>query len=91
MRKTILFGLTLLALASVTSVAQAGLFRRGGGCPNGQCGVSYSAQAEPATEVAEAQPEATEVAPVEAPAEEALADASESSSNGRRFRLFRRR
>ena len=93
MRKSILFSLTLLTVVSLASAAQAGIFsRRGGGCPGGQCGVSYSAQAPLETEVAEAAPVEAEEAVVDAePAEEAVADTSSYDYEPRRFRLFRRR
>ena len=91
MRKSILFSLTLLTVVSMASAAQAGLFsRRGGGCPNGQCGVSYSAQAYGETEVADAAPVEAAVAEAAEPGEEVVADVS-GDYQPRRFRLFRGR
>lgn len=88
MRKSLLFGLTLLAVASVTSVAQAGVFNRGGGCRGGRCGVDYAAQLQPGPEVAQAEATPSEVAP----GDEAVAEGSQRPYRFGRLRgLFRRR
>ena len=92
MRKSIVFGLALLAVASVASVSQAGLFRNGGGCRGGHCGVAYSAQVEQApAEFAQSQPAPAAVVPSEPAVAEAVPSEDSTRSRGRFFGFLRRR
>ncbi len=86
MHKSILFGLTLLAVLSVSSIAQAGLFNRGSDCHGGRCGIR-SARVEQGSDLAQAEATPSEVIP----GDEAVAEESERTHRFGRLRGFFRR
>ena len=87
MHKSILFGLTLLAIVSVASVAQAGLLNRGGGCHGGRCGAHRSARLDQGPDLAQVEATPSEIVP----GDEAVAEDSENTNRFGRMRGFFRR
>lgn len=68
MMKRLVLCLALVSVAMVSS-AQAGLLRRGGGCPGGKCSVPAKAPAQaPVQAPAKAPAQAPAKAPAQAPA-----------------------
>ena len=86
--------LAVVALFVAADVAQAGVFRRGGGCPGGTCSVNLAAAPAPAPAIAETRPVAppTEVAGTDGQTTQpVVAATTESSERSARLRIFSRR